>query len=131
MLQEHLNAAHNRILRFFFVLFVTGAQLIISYVSPLGGVDFGAFQKVLSALLICEFTLDLRRRNTTRRLLPNQSALQLPDLNLLSQNNPIRPIQSVLGRLQERVIADMREKSDLAGADADGAGQGESDPETA
>ncbi|GJJ10454.1 hypothetical protein Clacol_004680 [Clathrus columnatus] len=87
------------VLRFSFVLFVTTA-----------GADVDAFQNVLSTILICEFTLDLRRRNTTRSL-PNLSASELPDLNLTSQNNSVKSIQFVLlGRLQERIIADMIRK---------------------
>ncbi|GJJ10418.1 hypothetical protein Clacol_004644 [Clathrus columnatus] len=105
------------------------------------GSDIGAFQNVyelfyilmnahlyllplrLSTILICEFTLELRRRNTTARSLPNQSALELPDLNFSSQGNPVRSI-SVLGGLQERIIADMGERSDSV--DIDGPSQGES-----
>ncbi|GJJ10437.1 hypothetical protein Clacol_004663 [Clathrus columnatus] len=101
-------------------------QVIIAYIT---GTYVTTFQNVLSTILICEFTLALRRRNTTAKSLPNQSTLELPDLNLSTQNNPVRSIQSVIGRLQERMIADMGERSDLVGID--GQGQGEPDPETA
>ncbi|GJJ10439.1 hypothetical protein Clacol_004665 [Clathrus columnatus] len=116
------------ILRFSFVLFISITQVIIDYVLPIVGADVTAFQNILSIILICEFTLDLRRRNATRSL-PNQSALELPDLNLSSQGNPVRSIQSVLGRLQERMIANMGERSDTV--DIDGSGQGEPDEGTA
>ncbi|GJJ10280.1 hypothetical protein Clacol_004506 [Clathrus columnatus] len=83
-------------------------------------------------ILICEFTLDLRRRHTMMRPPPNQSALELPDLNPLSQNNSVvRPIQSVLDRLQERIIDDMGERNDLVGIDGTDQLEGEADPETA
>ncbi|GJJ10279.1 hypothetical protein Clacol_004505 [Clathrus columnatus] len=92
----------------------------------------GILRFSLSTILICEFTLDLRRRNTTARSLPNQSALELPDLNLSSQNNSVvRPIQAVLGRLQERIIADMGEMSDSVGIEGLDQLEGEPDPETA
>ncbi|GJJ10664.1 hypothetical protein Clacol_004891 [Clathrus columnatus] len=85
----------------------------------------------LSVILICEFTLDLRRRNTTRSL-PNQSALEFPNLNPSSQDNPeARSIQSVLGHLQESIIADMGERNDPMSMGIDAPGQGEPDLETA
>ncbi|GJJ10455.1 hypothetical protein Clacol_004681 [Clathrus columnatus] len=117
------------ILRFSFVLFITVTQVIVQYI----GSDIILFQNVLSTILICEFTLGLRRRNTTARSLPTQSALELPDLNLSSQDNPARSMQSVLGRFQKRIIAEMGERSDPVGIDAsDSPGQleGEPDPET-
>ncbi|GJJ10126.1 hypothetical protein Clacol_004352 [Clathrus columnatus] len=83
------------------------------------GTDIAAFQNVLSTILICEFTLDLRRRNTAQSL-PNQSALELSDLNLSSQHNPVRSIRSVLGRLQESIIAVMGERNDPVGVDDTG-----------
>ncbi|GJJ10123.1 hypothetical protein Clacol_004349 [Clathrus columnatus] len=82
----------------------------------------------LSTILICEFTLDLRRRNETRSL-PNLSALKLPDLNPTPRDNPIRSIQSVIGRLHETIIADMGEWDDSV--DADGPGEEEPTQETA
>ncbi|GJJ10209.1 hypothetical protein Clacol_004435 [Clathrus columnatus] len=82
---------------------------------------------LLSVTLICEFTQDLRRRNAARSL-PNQSSLELPDLNFLSQANRGRSIQSVFGRLQESIIADMGERNDPVG-NIDDPGQGEPDPE--
>ncbi|GJJ10169.1 hypothetical protein Clacol_004395 [Clathrus columnatus] len=96
------------ILRFSFALVVSVAQLIIGYDAA---DDISAFQNVLSTILICEFTLDLRRRNTTKPLL-SQSALELPDLNLSSQHNPGQSIQTVLGRLQKSIIANMGERND-------------------
>ncbi|GJJ10396.1 hypothetical protein Clacol_004622 [Clathrus columnatus] len=91
-----------------------------------GGKDFVTLF-LQQVILICEFTLDIRRRNTMTRSFPNQSALELPELNLSSQGNPVRSIQSVLGRFQERIIADMGERSDLV--DTGGPSQGEPDPE--
>ncbi|GJJ10326.1 hypothetical protein Clacol_004552 [Clathrus columnatus] len=120
------------ILRFSFVLFITLTGLIFSYISPLGAIDVTIFQNVFSALLICEFTLDLRRRNTTTRPLPNLSALEFVDLNPSSQHNPeVRSIRSVLGRLQESIIADMRERDGSVSMSIDASGQGEPDLETA
>ncbi|GJJ10119.1 hypothetical protein Clacol_004345 [Clathrus columnatus] len=57
--------------------------------------------------------MDLRRRNTTlTKSLPNQSALELPDLNLTLQYNPAQSIRSVLDRLHHGIIADMGERND-------------------
>ncbi|GJJ10773.1 hypothetical protein Clacol_005001 [Clathrus columnatus] len=78
----------------------------------------GILRFSLSAILICEFSLDLRQRNTTPRSLLNQSALELPDLNLSSQDNLVRSIQFILGRFQERMIADMGERSGPVGVEA-------------
>ncbi|GJJ10345.1 hypothetical protein Clacol_004571 [Clathrus columnatus] len=120
------------ILRFSFVLFVTITLLVIDYISPIIGSDIGAFQNVLSVILICEFTLDLRRRNTTTGSLPGLSALEFPDLNPPSQHNPeVRPIQSILVRIQESIIADMREKNNPVSIGIDTPSQGEPDLETA
>ncbi|GJJ10117.1 hypothetical protein Clacol_004343 [Clathrus columnatus] len=119
---------HQGILRFSFVLVVPVAQLIIGYVSPTVGSDLTAFQNVLSTILICEFTLALRRLNTTRSL-HNQSALELPAINLSYQDTPVRSIQSIIGRIQQSIIADMslREQSDQMGVDSPGE---ERNPET-
>ncbi|GJJ10401.1 hypothetical protein Clacol_004627 [Clathrus columnatus] len=134
--------ALSGILRFCFVLFGTLTQVIFNYitgtyVSPLQNTYEISYALVnayllplrLSTILICEFTLDLRRRNATTRSLPTRSALRLPDLDLSSQHNPVRPIQSILDRLQESIIADMGERSDPMGID--GPGQGGSDSEIA
>ncbi|GJJ10208.1 hypothetical protein Clacol_004434 [Clathrus columnatus] len=110
-------------LRFSFVLFISVTQTIIIYISPTAGTNSIAVQNVLSVILICEFTQDLRRRNTIRSL-PNQSSLELPDLNLSSQDNSVRSIQSVFGRFQERMIADMGERNDPVGLN----GPGEKEP---
>ncbi|GJJ10449.1 hypothetical protein Clacol_004675 [Clathrus columnatus] len=94
----------------------------------------GILRFLLSAIFICEFTLDLRRRNTTARSLPNPSALELelPDLNLSSQDNSvIRSIQSVFSHLQERMIADMGERSNSVSIEGPGQLEGEPDSETA
>ncbi|GJJ10140.1 hypothetical protein Clacol_004366 [Clathrus columnatus] len=86
--------------------------------SRLAGSDVGAFQNVLSLILICEFTLDLRQRNTTGSL-PNPSALELSDLNLSIRNNP------------ENIIADMGERNDRVNIDGTGPGEEEPDHEIA
>ncbi|GJJ07024.1 hypothetical protein Clacol_001222 [Clathrus columnatus] len=62
----------------------------------------------LSALLICEFTLDLRRRNS-KKIIPNQSALNLPTMSF--QDNPVQSVKSVFGRLHENLIAEMGERN--------------------
>ncbi|GJJ10342.1 hypothetical protein Clacol_004568 [Clathrus columnatus] len=107
---------------------VTG--LVIVYIV---GVDVNAFQNVLSTILICGFTLDLRRRNTTTRSLPTRSALEFADLNLSFHNNlEVRSVRSIFGRLQEGIIADMGERNGPVsfGIDAPGPGS-ELDMETA
>ncbi|GJJ10364.1 hypothetical protein Clacol_004590 [Clathrus columnatus] len=120
------------ILRFSFALFASVTNLVTAYISPMVGTYVGAFQNVLSVILICEFTLDLRRRNTTTRSLPNLSALEFADLNLSSQENPeVRSIQSIFGRLHERMIADMGERNDPVSMGIDAPDQGEPDLETA
>ncbi|GJJ10339.1 hypothetical protein Clacol_004565, partial [Clathrus columnatus] len=115
-----------------FVLLVTVTGLVVDYTAIQAGSDVAVFQNVLSTILICEFTLDLRRRNTTTRSLPNLSALEFADLNLSSQENPeVRSIQSIFGRLHERMIADMGERNDPVSIGIDALGQGEPDLETA
>ncbi|GJJ10078.1 hypothetical protein Clacol_004304 [Clathrus columnatus] len=92
------------------------------------GTDVTAFQNVLSLLLICEFTLDLRRRNT-KELVSNQTAsnLELPTMGLSFQTNPLRSIQSVFGRLHESIMTDMGERSGQLGVDIDSPGPGPED----
>ncbi|GJJ10092.1 hypothetical protein Clacol_004318 [Clathrus columnatus] len=70
----------------------------------------GVLRFLLTAILICEFTLELRRRNTERSI-PNQSALELPNLSF--RDNPMQSIQSVLGRVHENIISEMGERNDL------------------
>ncbi|GJJ10429.1 hypothetical protein Clacol_004655 [Clathrus columnatus] len=106
-------------------------QVIISYILPITGAYVTTFQNVLSTILICDFTLDLRRRNTTARSLPNHSALELPDLNLLFRDNPVRSMQAVLGRLQESIIADMGERNGPVGTEGPDQLEREPDPDTA
>ncbi|GJJ10142.1 hypothetical protein Clacol_004368 [Clathrus columnatus] len=124
----------------FLLQLTKSSQFESSQISPLVASDFGAFQNAYEipysilyfgqVILICEFTLNLRRRNTTKSL-PNQSALELelPDLNLSSQNNPIRSTQSILSRLQESIIADMGERTDEV--NIGGPGEEELIPKTA
>ncbi|GJJ10324.1 hypothetical protein Clacol_004550 [Clathrus columnatus] len=107
------------------LLLQQATQVIISY---LVGSEVTAFQNVLSTILICEFTLDLRRRNTTTRSLPNLSNLEFGDLNLSSHDNAeVRSIRSVLGRLQKSIIADMRERNDPVSMDNNAPDQREPD----
>ncbi|GJJ06151.1 hypothetical protein Clacol_000340 [Clathrus columnatus] len=70
------------------------------------------FQNVLSTLLICEFTIDLRRRNT-KTLTTGQSAVTLPTLSF--QENPAQSQsirRTVLGRLHESIMTEMGESDD-------------------
>ncbi|GJJ06001.1 hypothetical protein Clacol_000188 [Clathrus columnatus] len=63
---------------------------------------------LFSTLLICEFTLALRRRNTKQPTL-NLSDIQLPTLSLPSQDDPARTQRSVPERLHESLVAEMAE----------------------
>ncbi|GJJ10099.1 hypothetical protein Clacol_004325 [Clathrus columnatus] len=74
--------------------------------------------RMLSTILMCEFTLGLRRRNTGNAI-TNQSALELPSLSF--QGNPV---QSILGRLHESIVSDMGERTDSVTVN-----DGESEPE--
>ncbi|GJJ13562.1 hypothetical protein Clacol_007817 [Clathrus columnatus] len=69
-----------------------------------------AFRR-LSSLLICEFTLDLRRRNATKPIF-HQSAMDLPTLSF--RENPAQSVRTVLGRLHESIVAEMGESNDVA-----------------
>ncbi|GJJ10212.1 hypothetical protein Clacol_004438 [Clathrus columnatus] len=71
------------------------------------GGDITIIQNVLSVLLLCELTLDLRQRNGL-----NQSAIELPTLNQSFYKNPVQSIQSVFGRLRSNIIAEMGERND-------------------
>ncbi|GJJ16070.1 hypothetical protein Clacol_010349 [Clathrus columnatus] len=73
-----------------------------------------AIQDMLSTLLVCEFTLDLRRRNQQNSV-PNQSALHLPTISF--HENPVQSIQSALGRLHESIVAEMGERNDQVNVD--------------
>ncbi|GJJ14073.1 hypothetical protein Clacol_008330 [Clathrus columnatus] len=68
----------------------------------------------LSSLLICEFTLDLRRRNEQKAAF-NRSALSLPNLSF--QVNPVQSMRSMFGRLQENIVAEMGESNDIVNID--------------
>ncbi|GJJ13575.1 hypothetical protein Clacol_007831 [Clathrus columnatus] len=70
----------------------------------------------LSSLLICEFTLDLRRWNRQRSA-PNQSALELPTLSF--QENPAQAVLTIFGRLRESIITEMGDRNDLVELDLD------------
>ncbi|GJJ14347.1 hypothetical protein Clacol_008611 [Clathrus columnatus] len=64
----------------------------------------------LSSLLICEFTIGLRRWNKQTSAL-NQSALDLPTLSF--QANPVQTVRSIFGRLRESIMAEMGDRNDL------------------
>ncbi|GJJ15473.1 hypothetical protein Clacol_009751 [Clathrus columnatus] len=72
----------------------------------------GTLRFSLSTLLMCEFTMDLRRRNT-KDFDPNQSALTLPTLSF--QENPVQSIRSALGHLHESIIAEIGERNHSGG----------------
>ncbi|GJJ07028.1 hypothetical protein Clacol_001226 [Clathrus columnatus] len=83
-----------------------------------GSPPIADFSLRLSSILLCEFTLDLRRRNTKNlNLVSNQSAIDLPTLSF--RNNPIQSTRSVLGRFHENLMAEMGERNRLPG-DVDG-----------
>ncbi|GJJ10094.1 hypothetical protein Clacol_004320 [Clathrus columnatus] len=82
----------------------------------------------LSTILMCEFTLDLRRRNMEKSI-PNQSALELPNISF--QDNPVQSMQSVLGRLHENIISEMGEGNDSVAIDGLGQEIKEIDQEAA
>ncbi|GJJ10096.1 hypothetical protein Clacol_004322 [Clathrus columnatus] len=65
--------------------------------------------RLLSTILMCEFTLDLHRRNT-KKSIPNTLALEFPSLSF--RDNPVASIHSVLGRLHENIISEMGERND-------------------
>ncbi|GJJ10106.1 hypothetical protein Clacol_004332 [Clathrus columnatus] len=91
------------------------------------GIQNEGFFISLSVILLCEFNLDLRRRNANKSIL-NQS--ELPDFNLSFQD-PIQSVQSVLGRVHQSIIADMGERNDpVLGVDGPALGQ-EPNEETA
>ncbi|GJJ10104.1 hypothetical protein Clacol_004330 [Clathrus columnatus] len=109
------------ILRFSFVSLVAIVASLIEFFSPLVGSNLAVVQNVLSALLICEFTLALRQRNA-KKAVPNQSALELelPNLNSSFLNNPMHSIQTVFGHIHESIITDMGERIDRVGIDGQG-----------
>ncbi|GJJ05852.1 hypothetical protein Clacol_000039 [Clathrus columnatus] len=73
----------------------------------------GVLRFSLSTIIICEFTLALRRRNMEKST-ANMSGIRLPTLSLPSQNDPTQTQQSVLERLRESLIAEMAERPDPA-----------------
>ncbi|GJJ07914.1 hypothetical protein Clacol_002120 [Clathrus columnatus] len=83
----------------------------------------GPIQDVLSSLLICEFTLDLRRRNASSAPLNQSAALDLPTLSF--QENPAQSIRTVLGQLHQSIVAEMGERNDLEDSIMDGPISGE------
>ncbi|GJJ05870.1 hypothetical protein Clacol_000057 [Clathrus columnatus] len=70
-----------------------------------------AFQEATSTIIICNFTIALRRRNMEKSV-PNLSDIHLPTLSLPSQGDPAQTQRSVLGRLHESLVAEMAERPD-------------------
>ncbi|GJJ05903.1 hypothetical protein Clacol_000090 [Clathrus columnatus] len=99
------------ILRFSFVLFMSTTGVLIEYGL---GFDYAIVQNVLSSILVCEFTLDLRRRNAEESI-PNQSMLVLPNISF--RDNPVQSIRSVFGRLHENIISEMGERNNVVAVD--------------
>ncbi|GJJ13558.1 hypothetical protein Clacol_007813 [Clathrus columnatus] len=60
---------------------------------------------------MCEFTLDLRRRNATKSV-PNESVMSIPTLSIRENHNFVQSIRSALGRLHENIIEEMGERND-------------------
>ncbi|GJJ15102.1 hypothetical protein Clacol_009377 [Clathrus columnatus] len=97
-------------LSYCFVLSLTMSQIFLSFFAPVVPTVISSLPIVLSTLLICEFTLDLRRRNA-KKSAPNQLAsLSLPTLSF--QENPVQSVRTVLGRLHESIVAEMGERND-------------------
>ncbi|GJJ16072.1 hypothetical protein Clacol_010351 [Clathrus columnatus] len=69
----------------------------------------GVLRFSLSSLLLCEFTLDLRRRNSS-----DQSVSNIPTTSIQFGQNPVQSIQSAFGRLHEHIITEMGERNDPA-----------------
>ncbi|GJJ05862.1 hypothetical protein Clacol_000049 [Clathrus columnatus] len=91
------------ILSISFALLVTTITSILTIVQPDGVVNyvFDPFQEALSTLIICQFTIALRRRNM-KKSTPNLSDIHLPTLTQ----------QSILGRLHESLVVEMAECPD-------------------
>ncbi|GJJ11613.1 hypothetical protein Clacol_005848 [Clathrus columnatus] len=70
----------------------------------------------LSTLLICESTIDLRRRNAQRSI-HNQSAAV--------QNNPVRTITLIFERMHESIMTEMGERNHPVHIDHPGASEGD------
>ncbi|GJJ15103.1 hypothetical protein Clacol_009378 [Clathrus columnatus] len=97
-------------LSFCFVLSLSISQIFLSFFAPVVSTIISSLPVVLSALLICKFTLDLRRRNA-KKSAPNQLAsLSLPTLSF--QENPVQSVRTVLERLHESIVAKMGERND-------------------
>ncbi|GJJ16063.1 hypothetical protein Clacol_010342 [Clathrus columnatus] len=74
----------------------------------------GILRFCFSSLLLCEFTIDLRKRNQ-QKLVPTQPAL--PTMSF--HENPARSIQSTFGRLHESIVTEMGESNDNVNDDND------------
>ncbi|GJJ06674.1 hypothetical protein Clacol_000869 [Clathrus columnatus] len=78
----------------------------------------------LSTLIICEFTLELRRRNTQNAVLGSPSAMDLPTLSF--RENPVQSVKSMFERFHENIMAEMGEGNNTVGSN-DGLGTEGSD----
>ncbi|GJJ15456.1 hypothetical protein Clacol_009734 [Clathrus columnatus] len=67
----------------------------------------GILRFSLSTLLICEFTLAVRRRNGARSTDYDQSTLSTPAF----QENPVHSVRFVLGHLHESILTEMGERN--------------------
>ncbi|GJJ16079.1 hypothetical protein Clacol_010358 [Clathrus columnatus] len=63
----------------------------------------------LSSIFMCEFTLDLRRRNA-KNIALNQAAVDLSTLSF--RDDPIQSMRSALGQFHEIIMAEMGERND-------------------
>ncbi|GJJ14480.1 hypothetical protein Clacol_008744 [Clathrus columnatus] len=83
-------------------------------------------ENVLSSLLICEFTLDLRRRNE-KHSVTSPSALDLPAISF--QNDPVQCVRTSLTRWHGAIVAGMGERIKLDNIDYDHDGQDLGEPD--
>ncbi|GJJ12878.1 hypothetical protein Clacol_007124 [Clathrus columnatus] len=83
------------------------------------------FLRELIAICVCEFTLDLRRRNEKSS---NQSTLDLSRLSF--QDNPAQKTQSFLERFNENIVLEMGERNDFVAVDGPSPELEEGDRET-
>lgn len=101
--------------RFCFAVLITATFAILQFVSPNAVIisDIPVFQQALSTILIAEFTLDLRRRNST--------TIQFASVTL-----PTLHIQSMLQYVHESIIAGMGDHDqENIGAGGDGTARNE------
>ncbi|GJJ06155.1 hypothetical protein Clacol_000344 [Clathrus columnatus] len=112
---ENLTMALFRqgVVRFSFVLLLTNATTFLIFFGPAPVANpVSSIENVLSVLLICEHTIDLRRRGT-RASVADQSGENLPTSSF--QNNPAQPLRPIAERLHESI--EMGEIYDLTDVD--------------